>query len=146
MIPLLLLFVRFSWTKATAKEVSCELIFMELQFGEMGRHKTCFMDNKTSLNADGIKISSNDTSVGFIYFADNKKISFLPVDPSATFPKLIIYTATNCSLKAISHPNFRFLKELKYLYLGYNQIEKVNSDTFDDLESLERLSLSRFSP
>lgn len=125
-------------------EVACEHV-IELQYGDMGRHKTCRMNNKTSLDGDRAKISNNDDSVTFLYFADNKKIKFLPREPYKAFQRLIIYSATNCSIKSVSYENFSFLKELKYLYLGKNEIERINSDTFHDLESLERLSLSIIS-
>lgn len=43
----------------------------------------------------------------------------------------------------ILHKNFQNLKKLKSLWLKRNRIEKISSDTFQDLASLEKLDLGK---
>lgn len=127
--------------KSEAKEVSCESVSdWGRNFGDM---KTCFMDTTTSIDEPGVVISPSDEEVKGLQFYDNKKISHLPDNTAEAFPNLKVYSAKSCSLKEISERNFNGLVKLKSLGLGYNQIEKIASGTFDGLAALEELYLCK---
>lgn len=74
---------------------------------------------------------------------NNKKIRFLPENPADKFPNLKLYRPYSCSIEEISKVNFKDLRKLRKLYLDNNAIRKVASDTFEDLTSLEYLSLGK---
>lgn len=101
------------------------------------------MDNATRIDSPGYTVSNpKDESITGIFYQLNKKISYLPSQLHEIFPNLIALTAHRCSVKAVTRENFRNLNKLKGLWLSYNQIEKIYSDTFEDLISLETLDLS----
>lgn len=96
----------------------------------------------------------------------NSRIRFLPVFVANTFPNLIAYGASNCSLTEISDESFKYLyklqfillqnhrisiitsnafanlKRLKYLYLGGNSIQYIEDNHFKSLKSLQVLKLT----
>jgi Leucine-rich repeat (LRR) protein len=109
----------------------------------VGGVKTCEMRNSTSIPGDGYKVYPRDESITGLDFDDNNKISFLPIKVHETFPNLLLYTASKCSLTKITKKNFEGLSKLKGLWLGTNQITTINDDTFEDLVSLKRLYLSK---
>lgn len=122
----------------TAKEVPCESIRLE----ETNTTLTCFMTGKTIIDSEGYKISSvKDLTVAHLRFSGNRKISYLPERIDETFPKILSLVATNCSIKAIKRENFIGLKSLTTLWLIENQIERIYSDTFKDLESVRWIFL-----
>jgi acid phosphatase class B len=130
-----------SSVEAAANEVSCESI-NDFSWGYAGKHKTCDMDGTTKIDSLGFAIvSTKDETVAAIQFARNKKVFFLPEKANEKFPNLVLYSANECSIKAISKINFKGLKNLKSLYLYQNQIEKILSDTFEDLTSLKEIEL-----
>jgi Leucine-rich repeat (LRR) protein len=127
------------------KDISCEEIeSTEWDFPVL-TVKTCFMEESTAINEENFKISSRDEIMGGLTYLDNKKVSHLPVQVTDSFPNLQAYSGESCSIKKVSKTNFARLSNLKFLYLGYNQIETIYSDTFEDLISLEELRLSRKS-
>lgn len=73
----------------------------------------------------------------------NKHIFYLPTNLDESFPDLIEIKAFSCNVKSIHKKNFKNLRKLKGLYLNNNQIEKISTNTFEDLQSLERLFLSK---
>jgi hypothetical protein len=79
--------------------------------------------------------------MGILWMYRNKGVSHLPARISETFPNLIYIGAGNASIVEISRENFRGLRFLRGIYLTRNQIEKVESDVFEDLESLKFLDL-----
>lgn len=106
-------------------------------------YKICSIKD-SAISTDGVSISSTvDNNVGTVDVSNNKKIKFLPASPAARFPNLKTYEASSCAIKAISKSNFANLKNLSFLYLGFNEITTVNSDTFSDLSSLIELVLSK---
>lgn len=108
-------------------------------------YKICSIKD-SAINTDGVSISSNiDNTVGKVDVSNNKKIKFLPASPAARFPKLHTYEASSCAIKAISKSNFANLKSLSFLYLGFNEITTIKSDTFADLSSLIELVLSKIN-
>jgi Leucine-rich repeat (LRR) protein len=97
---------------------------------------------ETSINVPNVTISNKceEFNSGF-NFNYNKKIFYLPIDVAEKFPYLTVYGASDCSVKEISKLNFNGLKNLNILELSNNQIEKIDSDTFQDLVALEKLDL-----
>lgn len=76
---------------------------------------------------------------------ENKHLFFLPENISTTYPNLNALSAELCSIKEISKLNFHGLKELKSLWITGNPLQRIASNTFEDLESLERLYLCKIS-
>lgn len=128
---------------ATAKEVYCEYIVEVLWGDHVGTAKMCRMYYTTSIDAPNATISKRDDSITGMQFFNNKNIQYLPIEVSEKFPNLLIHDATLCSIKEISRINFEGLGKVYYVRLGHNQIEKITSETFIDLESLEMLDLRK---
>lgn len=123
-----------------SKVIPCESI--EIATWLVGTVNTCHMKRTTKIEASGVSISIKDESVKAIDFDGNKNIRFLPERPAENFPDLLMYDARACSIKAISKENFKGLGKLRRLFLINNHIKKVDSNTFEDLQSLEVLWLS----
>jgi hypothetical protein len=110
----------------------------------LGTIKRCIIDRAASIPTLGYQINSarDETVEGFdIQYLIT--MFYLPDSPSEQFPYLQGYSAYRSSVKEISHANFKNLKQLRMLWLSGNQIEKINSNTFNDLESLEWLYLGK---
>jgi Leucine-rich repeat (LRR) protein len=75
--------------------------------------------------------------------SDNKNIQFLPENVGDRFPNLLYHNASNCNITNVSKKNFQGLFKLKVLDLSHNRIEKIPSNTFDDLDELEQLLLRK---
>lgn len=76
-----------------------------------------------------------------LLFEPNVNIFFLP-DIGYTFPNLTVYIAKKCKILMIDRKNFVDLKNLKILDLSANLITALQNSPFDDLVSLEKISLS----
>lgn len=127
----------YFWS-AKAIEVPCERV------EKSGGFVDCFMDQTTAITSDTVKISdAREESISKLWFDHNSKIFFLPIEIHEKFPNLIQINAFNCSISTISKSNFVKLSKLRILYLENNKIEKIDSDTFDDLISLEEIDLSK---
>lgn len=138
---LILLLIGYT-SSATAEEISCEL-FGEEHWPTIGKQKTCFMNGSIAIESLAIRISVRDKDVKALILNHNKKIKFLPVDVPNTYPELQIYSALNCSIRTISKENFKGMSKLVILWLSYNRIEKINSNTFEDLTSMTELYLGK---
>lgn len=124
--------------ESTMTGISCESI------SPRRYNKCCFLDNSTSIeNANTSFSGVRDDSVREINFAHNKKIYFLPIRVNDKYPELRSYDATNCSLKTISKQNFERMVNLKYLKLFLNEIEKLDSNTFEDLVNINKLNIGK---
>lgn len=124
-----------------ANGVSCEW------FGryDFGGERTCYMNGTTSISSSGIAISSlTDASVGAFHLEYNKKIVYLPENTGEKFVNLLKFLASNCAIKTISKSNFKGLRKLIWLHLFTNVIETIPNDAFEDLESMENLSLCKY--
>lgn len=129
---------------AEAREISCESITNDGGWGwsvNWTKVKTCNMEKVTVINDQDVTISTRDESIGELNFSFNRNISFLPIGVAETFPNLLGYFAKSCAIKTVSKANFRGLRKLTILWLRANQIEKISSDTFADLNDLARLNL-----
>lgn len=103
---------------------------------------TCVMQRSAVIGSANFTISSeNDSSVLGLVFQSNQRVQYLPINVSKAFPELEIYGAGACSLRTVSKENFSGLKYLRALGLQSNRIETIESDTFDDLTSLQYLYL-----
>lgn len=108
----------------------------------MGTVRTCFMALKTPKHSsEDFFPTKTDLVMGEIFIRGNKLASSLPKNVNKLFPNLLGYSVTSCNVGEISKENFDGLLKLKGIYLWGNQIEKIASDTFDSLTSLEVLSL-----
>lgn len=120
-------------------EVACE------RFEDMPHSEFCVMKQRTVINATNFIIAElKDEDIEGVDFEGNTNIEYLPYKIYKQFPSLVEYRAQFCSIKQITRENFEKLNRLKYLVLGYNQIEKISSDTFRDLESLLHFTLSEY--
>jgi hypothetical protein len=128
--------------KTKAENVGCEKLTIYNEQNIVTRLKVCDMSEKTSINAPNVTISTKrDESISGLNFNYNRKIFYLPIDVAEKFPYLTNYGAMACSISKISKLNFNGLNKLKHLWLFDNQIEKIDSDTFQDLVALETLDL-----
>lgn len=107
----------------------------------VGSENSCYI-TATTIASPGFTISQRDGAIGGLYFAENKEIYFLPEKLAETFPNLLTYFAHSCSITEVSKIHFENLVKLRTLELFRNQIEKIPSNTFEDLKSLEHLDLS----
>lgn len=125
------------------KEVNCEKVWDDFWIvSDQGRRlKTCDMHLLTKIDDSNVTISKQKDEISIIFLSTNKKISYLPVEVFQKFPHIIIYRASETSIKAISKKNFRNLNKLQVLYLQRNQIETIHYDTFQDLGNLIELHL-----
>lgn len=130
------------------KEVACEQIgFYDSTLHGVQRPKTCRMDKVTKIVSAEFYISSiKDVNVEGLIFSENKKILFLPENIAEKFPNLLLFFAAECSLTEVYKNNFRNLSKLDHLDLALNKIERISSDTFVDLTSLQKLNLCKSLP
>lgn len=141
---IVLLFVAIaSWRTTNATQVSCENVGDSDWINHVDNIKTCYMQRATSINSEDFRISPKDETMQGIWLDLNKKIEFLPVGVSETFPNLLGISALSCSLKSLSKENFKNLTRLKAIWLGSNQITVISSDTFEDLIALQQLRLRK---
>lgn len=139
----LLLLLKVFSCQQTEKRITCEQIQnVEWLWSSAGKQKTCSMNETTRIDSNGFKFISVDGSIGGLRFTNNKEIFYLPTGLDESFPNLLIYTAAYCSINTISRENFKNLRKLSGLRLSGNRIEKIDSDTFSDLVSMEFISLS----
>jgi Leucine-rich repeat (LRR) protein len=125
--------------QTASKIVNCEKI-KNVSWSYVGAVKTCYMNDAT-IDSDGFKISPNDETIKGLYLHNNRKIELLAEAINESFSNLLGYMARDCSIKQISYKNFKGLFQLRELYISYNQIETISSDTFKDLTSLEYLEM-----
>lgn len=125
------------------KEISCEEHQNKTWAASVGSVKTCILKNATIINERDVIISSRDESVNGLLIVENTHILYLPVEISEKFPSLLAYCVAGSPIRNIWRENFIGLNKLKDLRLIYNQIEKITSDTFSDLKSLQNLALSK---
>lgn len=110
-------------------------------FGLIKNGKICYMDVTTTIDTYGDTISPRKTEPMALKFELNKKIFYLPTNLHQTFPQLKFYYASDCSIKSVTKENFKSLAKLTMLNLSANKIKTFKVDTFDDLKSLELLSI-----
>lgn len=127
--------------KVKGQNIPCEKIEIVSWVSPLDNQVTCDMQPATSINSTGVLISERDETVGAIVFTNNENIRFLPENTAACFPKLLMFSASYCSIESISYSNFKTLENLEHLYLKSNKIKKIESNTFEDLHLLRMLDL-----
>lgn len=127
-----------SKSKAT-NQVLCENIVFDDWGLEM--QKVCLVSEAKLHSVDFEFASQKDSSMHVLCFDLNKEVYYLPVDVYKTFPNIEVYSASECSLRSISKENFQKLMSCTYLWLKHNELFKIDSNTFEDLVSLEKLYL-----
>ena len=126
---------------SSANEIFCERIDDDNFWSLTKYRRTCYMDDKVSIDNIDTTIGLRDDSILSLRFFDNKKIKYLPVGVNGKFPNLINYAAGYCSLTVVYKANFRGMNKLELLDLNVNKIERIFSNTFEDLISLQKLFL-----
>lgn len=100
------------------------------------------MNGTAKIDSMDYTISSRSENQIALHFAGNKNIFFLPVRLSESFSDLRELDAENCSLTVILKENFKKLDNLEVVLLRLNQIERIETNTFEDLSFLKYLWLS----
>lgn len=109
----------------------------------IGQLEGCFI-NQTEINSNDVSITPGAyDSVKGLYLLSNMNAKYLPVKIHITFPNLVAISARDCAIKSIAKVNFEGLSELKTLTLSNNQIESIDSDSFDDLLMVRRILLGK---
>lgn len=107
-------------------------------------HETCNMKSYTIIRDNNYTISDMfNEEVEVMDLSGNRNIEFLPILLYDTFPSITIYHAARCSIREILKENFKNL-DLKEVNLQENQIYAVSRDTFEGLDNLRDLNLSKF--
>lgn len=135
---LLIFLLHFSYSIAT-EEVNCEKIY------NTGKIKYCILDSWTTIDTDNVTIGNRmQKEFNTFQLNHNRRISFLPIKIYEKMPNLESYLAVECSITQIFKKNFEKLDRLVNLYLSGNQIEKIPSNTFEDLLEIEEILLGIF--
>lgn len=79
------------------------------------------------------------TSLSFNGY-QNIGLKYLPIEVHLNFPKIKWYKATSCNITEVSKLNFENLSEIEYMNLDFNELETVESDTFEGLARLRYIS------
>ena len=111
---------------------------------EVEKLGSCMILENTTINGSDVIISTKSQNILALYFYPNLLMFHLPTKVAESFPNLVFYKATLNSVMEISNKNFKNLYEMRHLDLSNNQIEKIYSDTFEDLINLEIILLSKF--
>lgn len=74
-------------------------------------------------------------------FIRSKEIRILPDEVFKSFPNLIVYEASDCSIEEIWALNFNGLSKLRQLTLGRNKLQFIPRNAFQELRQLESLNL-----
>lgn len=126
------------------KQVHCEELGENSWSPTMTANLCCFMHSNTVIDSPWYSISSRaDTNVGTLLFQGNREIYFLPINIAEKFVNLKLYNAADCSIEIIRKENFKALRNMRQLHLNRNRIEKVASDTFEDMTELELVYLRK---
>lgn len=123
-------------------EVNGRILFCESVEHENYMEKsydTCMLTDTTEIDSFGfIFLYKERSGVKALNFNGNKKIVFLPEKVYLSFPKLVAIDASHCSIRK---ENFENLEHLTTLLLFNNEIEKIYSNTIQNLHSLEYIDL-----
>jgi hypothetical protein len=129
-------------TTQSPNVVSCEKMHMT-NWHAVGDVYACFLNEITVINSSETTISNKNEDVTALEFSNNENIFMLPVKVAESFPNLRAFGVARCSVRAVTKENFKGLTKLRYLSLNQNKIEKIPSDTFADLVSLDQLFLCK---
>lgn len=137
-----LYFLVFVYT-VEADIISCRSLSIT-NWNEVGEQKTCDLSISTTIVVDNMSFEGEaDTTIGALDLRTNGPITFLPIDIDKKFPALVLYESCCGSIKTIAKKNFKSLISLRWLNLGDNQIDRIPSDTFEDMKALEWIELRK---
>lgn len=71
----------------------------------------------------------------------HQPVNYLPINMGATFGNLTRLYASCCQLMELQRANFTGLRNLEFMSLWMNKLEKIPENVFDDLINLKSLSL-----
>lgn len=127
----------------TDTQIECEKIFKH-SYHEYLYEKTCEMKTYTVIkDIDYVLSDPFSNTIWKMDLSDNQNIEFLPISPSDKFPNLQQYLASRCVIREIFKINFENLRQISLIDLQGNQIFAVLSNTFEGLENLQTLDLSK---
>lgn len=106
-----------------------------------GLGKNCHMHSTVIDSKNFLLTSPRDETVEAFYATDNKRLEYLPVNIYKKLPNIIGLYAQYCSIKEMSKENLKGLTKLRKLYLAYNQIGRIEGDTFDHIIAVEEIYL-----
>jgi Leucine rich repeat len=125
-----------------ANQIECEGI-SDFNWSFLGKIEICWMTDETSIHSQGMKMSGKHSNVQGLSLWGNKKVNYLIDFAGKNLPNLLGYDAGNCAIKRIRRNNFGDLSKLRELLLQDNQLESIGTDTFSDLQALERIHLRK---
>lgn len=131
---------------AARNEISCKIF----PFCEDDRlfNRTagcCQLEYGTYVDSPDYSFSTNQdyASLEVIFIEYQRNMEFLPVSVHRTFPILKVYSVIHTPVRKISKKNFEKLHKLEKLRLQNNYIEAIQSNTFNDLISLQVVEISK---
>lgn len=126
--------------EVTTADVVCEKI------GVCWESKCCQMNLETKISSNDVAIDwPRDDTIELLWLTGNRGIEYLPVKVYRNFPKLGFYWAGHCAITEISKKNFEQLKNLQWVALQDNQIERISSNTFEGLDELRQVFLGNLN-
>lgn len=123
--------------------ITCGSVRDHSEISALGELRTCFVGADATIDSRNFQLTDKNETYKGLSFGSNKKVSYLPLYVGDQLPNLLVYVGASCSVRSISKENFKNLKKLKALVLDNNKIEKLFSDTFEDLIALEHIDLRK---
>lgn len=125
--------------EVTTADVICEKI------GVCWESKCCQMNLVTKIQSNDVSVDwPRDETIELLWMTGNRGIEYLPIEVYKNFPKLGFYWAGSCAITEISKKNFEQLKNLQWIALQDNQIERILSNTFEGLDELRQVFLGNY--
>ena len=144
-ILFVLLLLKTSWCQTSGNNrIACGSVRNQTIVAYLGLQKTCYIGGEVLINRRDFQLSHvRDDTVRGLVFDSNKKISYAPIFVNEIFPNLITWSSSSNPIQSLSRENFRDMKNLRVLILFDGKIEKIYSDTFQDVTALEQLDLRK---
>ena len=103
---------------------------------------TCrIYDQKIDREGFSVADEPNLSVQGFI-IKHNTEVNFLPENIAQSFPGLIAYSVSYCTIRTVNGDHFKGLNKLEILNLQHNEIESIDGDSFKELKKLKEFRLS----
>lgn len=139
-VSLLFLILMKSATSDSTSTIECE---QNLHCNKKENASCCLISRSTVIQEHNLQIYDSDRdTIQRILFEPNQNVFFLPVLIFYEFPSVVVYIAKNCRILKIGSNNFKGLRKLKTLDFSWNLITSLKNEIFNELVSLERISLS----
>lgn len=106
----------------------------------MSEIRICYKTNSSDESTKNMTIiGERSDKVTSLTFKGYQK--YLPIEVHFSYPKIEWYVATACGITEVSKLNFENLSELEFIRLDFNELETVESDTFQGLARLRYISI-----